>query len=201
MTSIRVNRPIPGPALLCASLLLAACTSGPQIRTNISPSVQFENYKTYGFVSDPGTNRAGYSTPITGYFKESIQREMDARGYRYQDASPDLLINFNANARENVDVKSRPAVGYGTSVGYYGYRRGLYMAPMYVGTEVETVRYKMGTANVDVVDASKKELVWEGIGEGRLSNKTMKDPRAAINSAIKDMFVRFPGRIAAQSSP
>lgn len=195
MTSTHTKSPITGAAL-CALLLLAACASGPQIRTNASPSAQFAGYKTYGFVAEPGTNRAGYSTPITGYFKESIQREMNARGYRYQETSPDLLINFNANARENVDVQSRPAVGYGASMGYYGYRHGLYMTPMYVGIEVDTVRYKVGTANVDVVDAGKKELIWEGIAEGRLSSKTMKDPRAAISSAITEMFAQFPGRVA-----
>ena len=60
--------------------------------------------------------------------------------------------------------------------------------------EVETVRYKTGTANVDVVDLSKKQVVWEGIAEARLTDKMMKDPRTAINGVITEMFLQFPGR-------
>ena len=37
---------------------------------------------TYNFVAEPGTNRGGYSTPITGYFKNAISRELNARGYK-----------------------------------------------------------------------------------------------------------------------
>ena len=76
----------------------------------------------------------------------------------------DLLVNFNANARENVDVRSTPSPTYG----YYGYRGGMYGGYGYGGSDVETVRYKVGTANVDVVDARKKQLVWEGLVEGKL---------------------------------
>ena len=49
-------------------------------------------------------------------------------------------------------------------------------------SDVETVHYKVGTANIDVVDARKRELVWEGVAEGKLTDKVMKDPRAAVNA-------------------
>ena len=62
--------------------------------------------------------------------------------------------------------------------------------------EVETVRYRVGTANVDVVDLSKKQVVWEGIVEGRLTDKIMKDPRTAISNAITEMFLQYPARAA-----
>lgn len=42
---------------------------------------------------------------------------------------------------------------------YYGYRYGLYSAwPLY-DRDVETVAYPVGTANVDIVDAGKKQLI------------------------------------------
>src|SRR5688572_16818661 len=57
-----------GSLLVCAALVLAACAA-PKIntRSQTDPSVNLASYKTYAFVSDPGTNRGGYSTPITGY--------------------------------------------------------------------------------------------------------------------------------------
>jgi hypothetical protein len=180
--------------ILVAVLALCACESAPTVRSNADNSVDLSSYHTWSFVSDPGTNREGYSTPITGYFKDAIRKQMEARGYRYvEDPNPDLLVNFGANARENVDVRSSPAPTYG----YYGYRRGLYGGiAVESSPDIETVRYKVGTANVDVVDAKARKVVWEGVAEGRLTDKVMKDPRTAIDSAITEMFSKFPARAA-----
>lgn len=177
-------------ALLAATLVLGACQSGPKIRANSDPAANFASYQSYAFMDKLGTDRGGVATPLTSYFKESVRREMDARGFRYvEDGDADLLVNFSANAQEKVDVRSTPAPAYG---GYYGYRGGLY-GGWYGGTDVDTVRYKVGTANVDLVDARRKQLVWEGIAEGRLSEKVMQDPRAAVSLVVTEMFKQFPG--------
>jgi hypothetical protein len=181
--------------LVATTLLLVACAAPkPVIRTTVEPSANLNAYRSYTFAEHPGTDRDGYSTPVTSYFKEAIRREMDARGYRFVErGEADLLINFNANAREQVDVRSTPASTYG----YYHYRTGLYgTSPVFVAgpSEVSTVRYRVGTANVDVVDLGRKQLVWEGVVEGRLTDQVMKDPRAAISAVIGEMFAQFPGR-------
>jgi hypothetical protein len=77
--------------------------------------------------------------------------------------------------------------------GYYGYRGGVYGGWYGGGTDVDTVRYKDGTANIDLVDASRKQLVWEGIVEGKLTKKAMDDPRGAVNRVVTEMFKQFPG--------
>ena len=179
---------------LAALSMLTACESGPTIRSNVDPAANLSSFKTYMFAAKTGTDRPEYATPITSYFKEAIRREMDARGYKYVEGGPaDLLVNFNANAKENVDVRTTPGSTYGYGYGYYGYRGGLYGATAFP-PEVQTVRYKQGTANIDVVDLSRKQVVWEGIAEARLTDKMMKDPRTAISSVIAQMFAEFPGR-------
>ncbi len=189
MSAILSSR-LAGSLVLAAALLAACAAPKPTIRTNYDKSANLAAYHTYGFVSEPGTNRAGYSTLVTKQFEEAIQREMDARGYRYSETDPDLLVNFSASSQEKVDVQSTSTPG-----GYYGYRRGLYTAGgVYSGTEVDTVRYKVGTANIDVVDARKKQLLWEGVAEGKLTKEVMADPGAAINSVVTQMFAQFPGR-------
>jgi len=172
--------------------LLVACASTPQIAANTDPTANLSSYKTYGFVAQPGTNRGGNTTPLTTYFETSISKQMDARGYRKADANPDLLVNFNANVQERTDVQSMPGPA---PMGYYGYRGGMY-AGGFGGPEVETVRYKVGTANIDVVDASKRKVVWEGRAEGELSDEAMKNPQAAVDKVITQMFAQFPGRAA-----
>ena len=184
--------------LAVASLLicgLSACATGPTYRSDYDRSADFSSYETYAFVEEPGTEKAGYSTLITGHFKDAITRQMNALGYRYTEDDPDLLINFAANVEDVVDVRTRRTPTVGVSVGYggyYGYRTGLYGTfPMY-STEVDTVRYQEGTANVDVIDAGDRRLIWEGIAEGRLTEKAMADPRTAIANTIAGIFEQYP---------
>ena len=187
----RLSLALVGSMVVAASLVLSACAA-PKIKTRsqTDPNVNLSSFHTYGFVSEPGTNRSGYSTPITTYFKTAITREMNARGYVYSEDSPQLLINFNTNAHEQVDIRSTPSMSYG--YGYYGYRGGMYAAGPIGGTDVETVRYKQGTANIDVVDAAKKQLVWEGVAEGKITDEMMKNPQATIDGVITDMFAAYP---------
>jgi hypothetical protein len=178
--------------------LATGCAVKPDYRVDYDPAVDFSQYKTYGFFDQLGTDQAGYSTLVTQHFKAATGREMEKLGYTYTENDPDLLVNFNAKSTEKSEVRSRqvPTMGYGMT-GYYGYRGMMYSPfPMYE-TEVETVNYKVGTLNIDVVDAERKMLVWEGLVEGRLTQKAMENPRAAIDAVVTELFTRYPTAPAA----
>jgi hypothetical protein len=186
-------------ALVALTFALTACESGPKIRANTDATANFQNYKTYTFPEKLGTDRGGVSTPLTSYFKEAVRREMDARGYKFvEGGDADLFVNFHANAQEKVDVRSTPAPSYG---GYYGYRGGAYGGWYGGGTDVDTVRYKVGTCNIDVVDARRRQVVWEGLAEGKLTEKVMKDPRGAVNRVVTEMFRQYPGNTGGAPAP
>lgn len=180
---------------IAALLIITGCASGPDYRADFDRSADFGAYETYAFMDELGTDKAGYRSLITQHFKDAIRREMDALGYTYSESDPDLLVNFAATAREKTEVRSRPSssmtmgVGYG---GYYGYRAGMYGTyPMY-RNEVETVNYKVGTANIDVIDADRMQLVWEGLAEGRLRDEALENPKPAIDNLVTELFKRYP---------
>jgi hypothetical protein len=182
-------------AALLGAAVVSGCASAPNIRSDYDRSVDFGTYRTYSYFSPVGTDGQGYGSIVTQHFKTAIDAQMTARGYRKVDADPDLLVNFNANVQEKVDVQSTPtptvAVGYGR--GYYGYRGSMYAAwPAYT-TDVQTVRYKVGTVNVDVVDAKRKQLVWESVGEGKLKKEALQNPGPAIDRAVGLLFQSYPG--------
>jgi hypothetical protein len=184
--------------LLCTAAALAACSTSSRIKvdTTVDPAAQFSSYRSYGFVPMPATNIEGKTTALTVYFMKAIRHQMDSRGYRYTEESPDLLVNFNANRRATADTSTHVTPMYGYS-DYYGYRAGLYNLPYIgVGEQEETVNYKVGTANVDVVDARKKMLIWEGLAEGRLTEEMVNDGENAIGAIVADMFAKYPGRAA-----
>jgi hypothetical protein len=157
------------------------------VRSVTEPGANLSAYHTYSFAAQPGTNRGGNVTPLTTFFETAIAREMSARGYQQVDSGGELLVNFNAHVSEKADIQSTPGPMYG--YGYYGYRGG-----MYAGPEVQTVRYKVGTANIDVVDAKRKVVVWEGIAERELTEDVMRNPQPAIDHTVAAMFAQFPGR-------
>jgi hypothetical protein len=178
---------------LAAAVLVAGCasTSAPHARIDYDKKADFTVYRTFGFPKETGTDRGGYSTLVTSYFKNSVTTAMEARGYKYTEDHPDLLVNFYMNTRERTEVRSQPnaTLGYG----YYGYRAGLYNAwPMY--DEDRTVTYKVGTINLDIVDAEKKQLVWEGVSEGRVSEEAMDNPKVTVNAVVTELMRQYPGR-------
>ncbi len=173
-----------------AILVLSACTTTPKVNTDYDRNANFSAYRTFAFVDTLATDRSGYSTLITGYFKSAVAREMVGLGYTQVTQNPDLLVNFSTNSEARTDVRS---TGYSGYSGYYGYRYGMYSGLPY-SNSVDTVHYKVGTVNIDVVDAKKKQLVWEGTTEGRLTKEVMANPEAAVNAAVGNIFQQYPTR-------
>lgn len=178
---------------LTTTLLAAGCATnrGPATRIDYDRTADFSVYRTYGFPKETGTDRGGYSTLMTSYLKSAVSAQMEARGYKYSEERPDLLVNFFTNTRERTELRPSPRASLG--YGYYGYRYGLYSAwPLY--DEDRTVTYKIGTLNIDIVDAEKKQLVWEGVAEGRVSDESMENPKATINAVVTELMRQYPGR-------
>jgi len=171
-------------------ILAAGCASGPRVYTHSMPQANFGSYETFGWAEELGTDRSGYETAITQYFKSAVRREMEALGYRYAEQDPDLLVNFFANAERQTGVRTRQSPTFGA--GYYGYRYGLYGAWPVYATEVDTFDYTVGTANIDLVDAERRQLIWEGRAEGRLTERVLINPQQAIDDVVDEIFQRFP---------
>jgi hypothetical protein len=176
-------------AVVCVVFTLSACSSGPAIRADADPSANLSAYTTFGFFSPVSTDKVGYSTIVTARLKDAARRELTRRGYVYSEASPQLLVNFNINIENRHDTRSTPSTGWG---GYYGYRAGMYGVWGGYPQEVETVHYQIGTLTIDVVDATKKQLVWQGIAQGRIHQKAIQNPGPAIDGAVSDIFAKYP---------
>lgn len=182
--------------LIAAVLLTTACASGPKIQTNYDPSVDFSNYRTYGFFKPMSIEGENYSTIYGAVFREAIGREMEARGYARAD-EPDLLINVSARMQEKIQVSQTSAAPY--HGGYYGYRAGYYDPWGGYGwnTQTHVSQYTEGTVNVDIVDRTQKRMVWEGVAIGRLKeNLDNAEVRERISNGVASMFEEYPFRAA-----
>lgn len=186
----------------CSAAMLAACASGPDLRSDYDSSVDFGQFKTYNFFADAGPDKTQYQSLFTQYMIEAIDREMQSRGYTKSD-NPDLLVNFNARLEDKTKVTTTPAMGSpAMGMGYYGYRGGYYGAwgGYGYGTETQVSQYTEGTFNIDLVDARRKQLVWEAVAVGRIRDDTFDNLQQKVNEGVPQFFARYPF-IAGQSEP
>ena len=190
-----VSRPSSGMLALAACALLAACASGPTIRSESNPSADLSSYTTFAFFSPLATDRAGYESVLTTRLKDATRRNLEQKGYVYAESDPDLLVNFFANFEDRQEIRTSQAM----PTGYYGYRTGLYRGwggyyGGYSATEIQTINYRVGTLTIDLVDPVEKILVWEGQAEGRVSTKARENPGPAIDSVVAEIIGVLPAR-------
>ena len=170
------------------ALSVFGCASSPKVISNIDSSVDFSEYKSYGFFETLATDKANYESMESNLLKVSVAKQLERRGFVYTE-NPDLLVNFYIHTEEKIRSRTTPTMGGG----YYGYRDPYYDTwGGYGGTETRIEQYTQGTLNIDFVEAQRKSLVWEGSVSGRITEKVLKNLSTEIDKAVDDIFSAFP---------
>lgn len=159
--------------------VLSGCATGPTVRIDKDPAANLAAYKTFAFFEQLSTDRARYSTITTSRLKQATMLEMKKLGYVYDEANPQLRVNFFLSVSDKQKIQQTPGAGAARFRGYgawYGY---------------ETVDYKAGTLGIEIVDVKKNLLVWQGIAEGKVSAEQMKNPGPALDATVAEIFRNF----------
>ena len=181
-------------ALAGIAIAAAGCASTPNVRVSSDPTANFSQYRTFGFANPLGTDRGGYQSSVSQQLKTSARSQLEARGLTYSETDPDLVVNFSAALNQKYRVSSTPAPTVG--VGYYGYRTGMYSAwPMY-RDETTVTPYNEGTLNIDIADARRRQLVWEGVVRSTVNEKTLSNIGPALDTAVANAFAKYPVPVA-----
>jgi hypothetical protein len=150
----------------------------------MDPKTDLRVYRTFAFFEPVAVENSQYSTLISTRLKQATRAQLERIGFRYTEDAPDLRVNFFLKVVNKQEVRS-------SGSGYYSYRSSYY------GTwsgypYVETVDYREGTLSIDLVDAKRKQLVWQGIAEGEVQDEAMKDPGPAVDRVVTLIFSNFP---------
>ncbi|MDR3353057.1 MAG: DUF4136 domain-containing protein [Zoogloeaceae bacterium] len=172
--------------LLLLAFLLGGCatTLTPEIRSHVNPDADFSRYRSFAFFSPLGTDKDGYGSILSRHLRDATRRALEARGYRYTETEPDLLVNFSADAVDKADVVSFSSMGH---YGYRGHWHGLWH-----GHDTTMLQYQEGSLNLDLIDARQKQLVWEGIAEGRITEHARQNLEATVQSIVEGIFRQYP---------
>jgi Domain of unknown function (DUF4136) len=185
-----VNRRTHLLTLLLAVGLLGGCASSPKVRSDYDQTADFGSFHTFGFVTQPGTEREGYSTLLTRDIENAVTAQMQQRGYVLSE-NPDLLVNFAGKLQEKQSIQSAPGP-------YYGYRTyGAWAGYGWGG--VYSVNYTEGTLNIDIIDAARKQMVWEGVAVGEVHDKDLSNKQDKVNQVVAEVFAKYPFRAGAST--
>lgn len=176
-------------ALKLASLvlvfLITSCNS-VKVVADYELSTDFTQYKTFAFYKK-GIDKAEISDLDKRRILKAVEAEMLAKGFTKSE-TPDLLVNIFTKSQRKVNVNNYYG-GYGYGYGYYGWYPWYY-GPNY-GTTIS--EYTEGTLFVDLIDAKKKELAWQGIGSGALNTTgNVAKKEAKIKDFVAQIMAQYP---------
>lgn len=172
------------PLLLLS--LLGACTAASDVKsTEQAPGVDLAAYRTYNFMPGEARNEDVFRQAGVGLveIKQSVAREMERRGYQRAE-QPDLWVNIGVVNEQQVQTRQ---TDFRTDAPYYMGQRNYHWqaGDVAVGTSA------VGTVTVDVVDARRNDLVWQGVTASSLSKDPAKSARRA-DEAMTELFGRYP---------
>ncbi len=160
-------------------ILLSSCNA-VHVNADYDKTVNFSKYKTYAFLK-AGIDKVEISDLDKKRILKFIDINMIAKGFSKSE-TPDILVNINTKAVRNVAVNQFQS-GWGWGMGWG-------INPFF-SNNVDVVTNTEGTLIIDFIDASTKELVWQGEGIGNLTQNTHRKDEN-INTFVTRILEQYP---------
>ena len=158
------------------ALVITSCSS-VRVTTDFDTKVDFNQYKTFAFYKT-GIDKATISDLDKKRIMRAIETELLAKGMT-KSAKPDVLVSLFTKSRERINIDDNSHGGF-----FY---------PRYYGNSQILVSQRTeGTLFIDMLDAKRKELIWQGIGTGTLRVKEVSKKEARIKEFVKEIMAKYP---------
>jgi len=160
--------------------LLSACSPSITVSSDYDSQANFTKFKTYSFATESMNMQVNDLNKRR--ILSEIENQLATKGLTKAE-SGDLLVDVRVSAKER-----KEATAYSTG-GYGGYRYG----GGFHTTSVNVQTYVDGTLIISLVDAAKKELVWQGTGVKTLDqNATPEKREENITKAVAAILAKYP---------
>ena len=160
-------------------LLIGTMVSCNSIRvyTDHDSGMDFSKYKTYAFYK-PGIDKVEISDLDKRRILKAIDKEMAGKSL-VKSKTPDLLVSINTTAKEKIYVNTM-------NYGYWGWN------PFFFGPNFNTVSSQTeGALYIDLIDVNTKQLVWQGKGNGVITEYT-KNRDERIGLFVMEILNTYP---------
>jgi len=161
--------------------LLVSCAT-VNVKSDYDTKAIFSEYKSYGFYKT-GVDKVEINDLDKKRILRAIDANLSSKGLAKSN-TPDLLINFTTKVEKSVQVNQNYGFGWG------------WWNPFWYGNNfVNTYETIEGILVIDLIDAKKNELVWQGIGKAPL----VDGPQAKterINEIVTAIVAKYPPEIS-----
>ncbi len=172
---------------LVVLFIVSSCAS-VRVSSDYDKKVDFNQYKTFAFYKK-GIDKVDISDLDKRRILRAIESDLLAKGFSKSE-NPDILVNIFTKSREKINIYNNNY--YGWYPWYYG-GFGPYGIGFNHGAYNNVTRSTEGTLFIDLIDASKKELAWQGMGTGALaSSKDISKKEARINEFVTEIMAKYP---------
>ena len=181
---------------LLALVFMSSCSS-VRVLSDYDQNTNFNGYNSYAFYKT-GIDKAQISDLDKKRILRAIETELSGRGM-VKSENPDLLVSIFTKEEERVDVYNNNfgwggPWGWGLGWGWggpWGWGWGPGLGWGWGGTGVSTST--QGSLYIDLIDTKTKELVWQGKGEGTLSNtKNIQKKEQRIKDFVSQILEQYP---------
>ncbi|WP_298900190.1 DUF4136 domain-containing protein [uncultured Psychroserpens sp.] len=173
--------------IVMVTLVITSCSS-VRVASDYDKNAEFGKYKTFAFFKT-GIDKAEISDLDKRRILRAIETELLAQGYTKSE-NPDLLVSIFTKSEQRVNV-------YNNTWGYGGWGWGGFGPGWGWGWNQPTVSTRtQGSLFVDLIDANKKELVWQGMGTGLLTQRSVEKKEAKIKEFVTKIMQEYPPQIA-----
>jgi Domain of unknown function (DUF4136) len=168
--------------------IVAASCSSVKVSSDYDKTAGFASYKTYAFTDEAKSLQLNDLN--RNRLLSAIETELAAKGFTKVENNPDVLIDITIKGEQKQTATATNTGGYGYGYGRYGYGGG------FSTTTINYDTYVDGTLFIDMIDAAKKQLVWQGRGTKTIEPDANQERREKnINYAVKQIFMQYPPKI------
>jgi hypothetical protein len=165
-------------------LLVVTSCATIKVTSDFDKTAPFAGYKTYAFT--PEALNLNIEELNRKRLISATENELSLKGFTKSD-KPDILIDLKITGEQKQTATATSTGGYG---GRYGWGGG------YGTTTVNYDSYVEGTLFIEMVDAAKSQIVWQGRGVATLNPDASAQKRESnINNAVKMIFAKYPPQI------
>jgi hypothetical protein len=143
-------------------LLLVASVHAQDVNYNFDSTADFSKYKTYRWEQHPQS--VDLDQIMLRKLGAAFDAELAKKGLtKTESRSPDMVIVYQAALKQEKEISSYSS-GWATGTGW-GMGGGAFGSST---TNYNVYTISIGSLNLDMYDAAKKQLVWRGIASKTL---------------------------------
>ncbi|PTM11518.1 MAG: DUF4136 domain-containing protein [Bacteroidetes bacterium] len=174
--------------ILMITFLMTSCSS-VRVASDYDKNANFNSYKTFAFYKT-GIDKAEISDLDKRRILRAIESELQAKGFTKSE-NPDLLVSIFTKSKDRINI-------YNNNWGFGGWGWGGFggwgwggFGPGWGWNNQSVTTRTEGSLYIDLIDANKKELVWQGIGRGFIS-ENMKQKEERIKEFVLKIMEKYP---------